>query len=95
MTIPRKFECMGFTVEVDVRKMSDKSADGKFYPTDYRIDVSSELTEQRQQQTFWHEFMHCALNILGYEKIDANEQFVDQMGQLLYQLEKTRQDRKK
>ena len=85
---------MGFTIVVNVGVMEDKSADGHFYGCEQRISISKEITKQVQEQTFWHEYMHCVLTTLGYDKLNNDEKFVDRMAQCLYQLEKTRKDRK-
>jgi len=95
MTIPTKFECMGSTITTSIEALPDKGDDGTYHSQEQKISVSTELTPQAQEQTFWHEFMHCALQHLGYAKLDNNEQFVDQMAQCLYQLQKTRVDRKR
>ena len=88
--IPKKFQCMGFTVPVKVGRMKDSTADGHYHGREPRIVISDGATKQVQEQTFWHEYVHCALTVLGYEEMNSNEQFVDQFAQCLYQLEKTR-----
>ena len=93
MTIPKKFECMGFTVTVTLEKV-DSGLDGHFTGNKQKISISPENSVQVQEQTFWHEYIHCALTNLGYEDLNDNEQFVDQMAQCLYQLQKTRVDPK-
>ena len=92
MAIPKQFECMGFTIKTTVGKMDD-SLCGKWYPSENMIRVSDDFPTQTQEQTFWHEFVHCALDTLGYEKLNSDERFVDQMGHCLYQLQKTRKER--
>ena len=94
MAIPTRFECMGSTITVRVEEIKDPSLDGHYNGTEQEISVSKECTEQAQEQTFWHEWVHCALTHLGYKKLNDNEQFVDQLAQCLYQLQKTRIDRK-
>lgn len=85
--IPKRFECMGFTINVKMDEMSDC---GKWHPDKQLIRIAKGNPDQVTEQTFWHEFMHCALSNLSYDELDSNEQFVDQMAQCLYQLEKTR-----
>lgn len=89
MAIPKSFECMGFTVTVEVKDI-DKENNGHFHGQTQLIEIDKTASKQMREQTFWHEFMHCALTNLGYEELNSNEQFVDQMGQCLYQLQKTR-----
>ena len=94
MAIPTKFECMGSTVTVAL-EACETGADGHYHGGKARVSISPECNEQAREQTFWHEFMHCALTHLGYSKLNDNEQFIDQMAQCLYQLQKSRVDRKR
>ena len=47
------------------------------------------------EQTFWHEAVHFILHRLGFEDLNDNEQFVDLIGQALYQVQGSWVDRKK
>ncbi len=38
-----------------------------------------------QLHTFWHEFTHCQLELLGYDELSEDEAFVDQMASVLTQ----------
>ena len=93
MRLPKSFECMGFTVKVETKVLEDPDVDGHFYGRDSKIVISEMASPQTQAQTFWHEYMHCVLTYLGYKELNENEQFVDQMAQCLYQLEKTRKSK--
>jgi len=86
--IPKSFECMGFTVTVEMADMEENY--GKWYSDKRLIKVAKGHSKEVREQTFWHEFMHCALDHLGYGELNENEQFVDQMAHCLYQLQKTR-----
>ena len=86
--IPKSFECMGLTFSVSLEDMEDNF--GKYHSLTQRLRIAKNHSKQVQEQTFWHEFMHCALDQLGYADLNDNEQFVDQMAHCLYQLEKTR-----
>jgi len=86
---------MGSTINIDLITDIDERSVGRYIPQKLLILVDSKQPKQLQEQTFWHEFMHCALDHLGYSELDSNEQFVDQMAQCLYQLQKSRIDRKK
>ena len=92
MTIPTKFECMGSTITVEIKRLKD---DGQYKPRKQLILLSDDIGEEAQEQTFWHEWMHCALSHLDYKELDENEQFVEQMAQCLYQLQKSRVDKRK
>lgn len=37
-------------------------------------------------QTFWHETMHAMLDMLSYDRLSGNEQFVDQMAGCIHQV---------
>lgn len=87
--IPKRFECMGSTVSVKVERL-DSDKDGHYDHCKQSISISKACNEQGAGQTFWHEFVHCALSHLGYTELNSDEQFVEQLGQCLYQLEKTR-----
>jgi len=90
--IPRSFKCMGFRIKVSLENIEDDDLDGKFSFEDSKIIINNKASFQIIEQTFWHEWMHCALGTLGYDKLDKDEKFVDRMAQLLYQLETTRKD---
>lgn len=89
--IPTSFECMGFTFQVKKEKVDDTGDhSGAFYGEEGFIKVDPSCRKDLMHQTFWHEYVHCALSTLGYEELNSDEQFVDLMAQCLYQLEKTR-----
>ena len=81
---------MGYDIDVTIDTLRDENSDGHFFGNEQKIVISKESNKAVQAQTFWHEWMHCALTTLGYSELNNNEQFVDQMAQCLYQLEKTR-----
>jgi len=93
VTIPKSFDCMGFEIKVVIDKIRDAELDGHYSGAKQKITISNESNAQVQHQTFWHEWMHCALTTLGYSDLNKDEQFVDQMAQCLYQLEKTRRSK--
>ena len=88
MDIPSQFECMGMTVTVTVGKCA-KGMHGEYHANDNLIKIGNLKTEELRASTFWHEFVHCALTTLGYNELNDNEQFVEQMAQCIYQCHKT------
>lgn len=50
---------------------------------------SEEMTEERKQQTFFHELIHAALDAIGEDELNDNEQFIDALSNVLYQAIKT------
>jgi len=41
-------------------------------------------------QTFWHEVSHAIFDLLGYDEWSENETVVEQLGQAVYQVLKTK-----
>ena len=41
-------------------------------------------------QTYFHEVVHAALDLLGYDELSEDEAFVERLGQAPYQADKTR-----
>ena len=91
MKIPKSFECMGFTITVKMIDLKEGELCGKWKPDQNTILIDPNKNKDIQGETFWHEFMHCALETLSYDKLNADEAFVDRMAQCLHQLMKTRQ----
>ena len=48
-----------------------------------------ELSEERKAQTFFHELTHAALDAIGEDELNGNEQFIDAFSNVLYQALKT------
>ena len=86
---------MGFEIPVEFEALGDEDSNvyGKWQGHKQRICLDPSYSKQVQAQTFWHEYVHCALDNLGYKKLNDNEQFVDQFAHCLYQLEKTRKNK--
>lgn len=89
--IPNSFECMGFTINVHTTTELKKNIHGKWEPSTQQILIRWNDTFQMQEQTFWHEAVHCILDNLSYDELSHDENFVDRFAQCLYQLEKTRE----
>lgn len=51
--------------------------------------ASKDFPKDKQLQCFWHEFFHALFEILGYDKLSAKEQLVDQCGLLMLQAQRT------
>lgn len=47
------------------------------------------MTEERKEQTFYHELTHAILDAIGEDDLNCNEQFVDAFSNVLYQAIKT------
>ena len=52
-----------------------------------KLPVARDITEA----TFYHELVHAMLEMIGRDDLNQDEQFVDNMGNLLHQFDKTRQ----
>lgn len=88
--IPKRFECMGMTVTVTVGGLSNSDEHGTYDHDKRIIAIDKDDDRQTMESAFWHEFVHCALDHLGYSKLSKDEKFTERMGQLLYQLQRTK-----
>jgi hypothetical protein len=92
--IPSRFSILGQTIRVVfVEDLADThEMAGRWRPTLNLIELQPPdqfYSEDYVNQTFWHEAIHAALDILGYEDLSKDEEFVDRMGQAVYQIIKT------
>lgn len=55
----------------------------------YLRRASKDFPKEKQMQCFWHEFFHALFEILGYDKLSAKEQLVDQCGLLMLQAQES------
>lgn len=83
MKKPVEFQILSSTIKV--KNNCEMSEHGEYCHDTLTIRIRKDAHEA----TFWHEVTHCILDHLGYEDLSKNEQFVDQFGQCLRQLEKT------
>lgn len=88
--IPSSFECLGMTVTVEVGGLENSNSHGTYNHDEKRIAIAPNKNKQIESATFWHEYVHCVLSALGYDKLNRNEKFVERLAQCLYQLERTR-----
>ena len=49
------------------------------------IKINKNLTEEHKKETLCHEMLHGILVHLGYEEYSQNEQFVQALGNAIYQ----------
>ena len=47
------------------------------------------LSKQVQEQIFYHELIHAMLDAIGYDELGQDEKFVNSMGTLLHQFQRT------
>ena len=91
--IPKSFQIMGHTIKVKITDDLPDDCDGCWVTHIQEIHllpVGTRMTASNQEQTFWHEVMHCIFEVLSYNEHYQNEQLVDQIGQCLYQINKTK-----
>ena|ERR1035437_7264784 len=89
--IPNKFKLLGETITV---KWSDDILKLRVYGTaQYEINEiiiqSKDMPEDKKEHTFYHELIHHILTIMGENKLNNNEKFVDMFSGLLHQAIKT------
>lgn len=92
MKIPKSFELMGATYKViltDVKDWPDDEAVGFCNFLNQQILIYTAVSESQQEQTFFHELVHCILDKMGEQRLNDNEKFVDVMGSLLHQVWKS------
>lgn len=94
--IPSSFECGGrtWTVERPVKfDLNDGMGPrlGDCHPDKARIRViqSKKTPLDTQNQVFWHEAFHACLMTAGHEELYADEEFVERVSQLIYQVIKS------
>lgn len=57
--------------------------------TIYLRRAGKNFPKEKQIHCFWHEFFHALFEILGYDKLSAKEQLVDQCALLMQQAQET------
>ena len=93
--IPKKFCLFGQTITVRLEADFTKNHEcyGKWYPSQNLIllqEPDSYHSDDVIFQTFWHEATHAMLDTLGYGEWSENERFVEQIGQCIYQILKSK-----
>ena len=86
--IPKSFQIMGHKIRVKVTDSFDSDRVGEWNPKTCTIKLKPQLSSL-QEQTYYHELVHCILDHLSYDTESENEQFVDAVSQCLYQALKT------
>lgn len=94
--IPKQFELAGQQIKVKVSPCIE--TDGavglsKFNQNEIRVRTrldGEDISEDVKVQTFWHEAAHFILYVMNEHDLNSNEKFVDNLGHMLYQLDKTR-----
>ena len=93
--IPKHFDILGqrITVEQLPSFSRDHECYGKWIAAKNLIQLQ-EVDENHSPdvilQTFWHEATHAMLDILGYGSWSENEVVVEQLGQCIYQILKSK-----
>jgi hypothetical protein len=94
---PKGFTLGGHEIKVVIVKdlAETEDATGRWRPALGIIEVqgtSKALSQDYQNQAFWHEAVHAALDYSSYDKLSKNEKLVDRLGQAMYQIVKTMYD---
>lgn len=97
INIPREFKLNGkkITVEFDDDYCEDEGYLGEAdfdlrLITLTRKDKNKRLPKKEIDQTFYHELMHLILDAANRHQLKYNEDFVDAVGMLLYEFERTK-----
>ncbi len=93
---PESCEVFGQTISIKysncIRKMG---AVGLYCHDSKEITIATHDIDDREHDedflsaTLYHELMHCKLTYLGLHELNMNEQMVELLGQLNYQIHKT------
>jgi hypothetical protein len=88
--IPKEFELFGEKHKVSkVKKIDTHGSEGEWDPNKNRIKLLSTLPQDRMEQRYYHELVHCILDHLQYAELSSDEEFVDIFGKALHQIIKT------
>lgn len=96
MMIPINFKLFGTTINVvfENERMNDKHRYGESDYSKSKITLSrtsglDTLSEDKIQDTFYHEKVHMILDTMNESELSANEKFVDVFAKLLRQSDLT------
>jgi hypothetical protein len=88
--IPKSFECGGRTVRVkEVLEFDQEDRVGDWRMHKMLIRILATLNRDVKSQTFWHEAFHVILETSGNSELSSNEDFVESVSQLIWQVIKT------
>lgn len=93
--IPKQIELAGNTIEVIVQEnlyeLGEKYADWDAKTNVIRVQTpGKDFSRDAIFAAYFHEVEHAKLEIAGHIKLSEDESFVERMGQLAYQAEKSR-----
>ena len=91
--IPKSFQILGHTIKVKITDNVPENSVGEWKGNQNVIHirpVGDDMPESLQEQTFWHEVVHCIFSTLNYDKHDKDEQLVDLIAGCLHQIDKTK-----
>lgn len=81
--IPKSFQIMGHTIKVTITDDLDSTDVGSYKSGIIKVRPQPDTL---QGQTYCHEMVHCILQHLSYDDLDADERFVDRFAQCLFQI---------
>ena len=91
--IPKGFQILGHTIKVNITDNIPEGSVGEWKGNQQTISIrpaSKDFPKSLQEQTFWHEVMHCIFSMLSYDEYDKDEQLVDRISQCLHQIDRTK-----
>jgi predicted SprT family Zn-dependent metalloprotease len=96
VTIPKKFDLMGTTIEVEYNAdmMFDDNAMGQANYRRNKIFIAPntstfKMNKEQLEQVFLHELVHWIFYQLKHDDLQKDEELVDQFAELLHQTLKT------
>lgn len=98
MTIPKRFDLMGTTIEVEYNSdmMLDNDAMGQANYRRNKIFIAPntstfKMTQEQVEHVFLHELTHWIFRQLNKSELQKDEELVDMFAELLHQTLKTAQ----
>lgn len=98
MTIPKRFDLMGTTIEVEYNfdMMLDNDEVGQANYRRNKIFIAPntstfKMTREQVEHVFLHELTHWIFNRLNRSELQKDEELVDMVAELLHQTLKTAQ----
>jgi predicted SprT family Zn-dependent metalloprotease len=90
MSFPKSFDIMGNTIKIKYyKKLKDL---GQFHPEKGLIKILKHdgISYDQVMTTIYHELAHVIMYNMNIENLYKDEQFIDILGNLIYQFDKTK-----
>jgi len=93
MKIPKRFKLFGETINIiisnELESRRDRLGEAHFKYNEIIISDNKKMPKAIMDITFWHEFVHIALNRMKRDELEDDEAFVNILAQLIHQAVET------